>query len=446
MISLNSVSKAHSIGSYHLGNTNAILDKSINRLSSGLRINSSVDAPGELGVASRLNSKVVYSSVLKRNLSNVSTFLEAQQAHLLQLAEIYRERMAIDIKKQSPLATADELRIYNSQDQMLYDRILQLKDAKFDGARLFSPDHNLVTNNLDTELINGSAEPIDKYPLEYRNERVKQMELIFVVDTTGSMGTTINNLRNNISNFISSQVAVKADTWKAKIVDFRDLTVGERIVDNPFVSTVGELQTQVNTLSPGGGGDLPESLIDGIARGFNSAGWSYDPEVVKGIVAFTDASTKLPVPASGTSSEIADRIKNAGVTTKIYGVTSDVNTVNFSNAAGASLSPFAESSNMSNALSGFLDSLIQVESGLVDYDTITRYIAENTTKQKTVSNLIDSSETFGANVKAALGQIQDLDVAKESIIKARYEILQNAGTAILAQANQSVNATLTLLT
>jgi flagellin-like hook-associated protein FlgL len=354
--------------------------------------------------------------------------------------------MAIDIKKQSPLATADELRIYNSQDQMLYDRILQLKDAKFDGARLFSPDHNLVTNNLDTELINGSAEPIDKYPLEYRNERVKQMELIFVVDTTGSMGTTINNLRNNISNFISSQVAVKADTWKAKIVDFRDLTVGERIVDNPFVSTVGELQTQVNTLSPNGGGDLPESLIDGIARGFNSAGWSYDPEVVKGIVAFTDASTKLPVPASGTSSEIADRIKNAGVTTKIYGVTSDVNTVNFSNAAGASLSPFAESSNMSNALSGFLDSLIQVESGLVDYDTITRYIAENTTKQKTVSNLIDSSETFGANVKAALGQIQDLDVAKESIIKARYEILQNAGTAILAQANQSVNATLTLLT
>ena len=446
MISLNSVSKAHSIGSYHLGNTNAILDKSINRLSSGFRINSSVDAPGELGVASRLNSKVVHSSVLMRNLSNVSIFLEAQNAHLLQLAEIYRERMAIDIKKQSPLATANEIAIYNNQDLMLYDRILQLKDAKFDGARLFSPDHNLVTNNLDTELINGSAEPIDKYPLEFRNERVKQLELIFVVDTTGSMGTTINNLLNNISNFISSQVAIKSDSWKAKIVDYKDLAIGDPIVDNPFVSTVGELHTQVNALRARGGGDWAESLIDGIARGFDSAGWSYDPEVVKGIVAFTDAGTKLPVPASGTSSEIADRIKNAGVTTKIYGVTSDVNTVNFSNAAGASLSPFAESSNMSSALSGFLDSLIQVESGLVDYDTITRYIAENTTKQQTVSNLIDSAETFRANVKAALGQIQDLDVAKESIIKARYEILQHAGTAILSQANQSVNATLTLLT
>jgi flagellin len=201
MISLNSVSKAQSIGSYHLRNTNAILDKSINRLSSGFRINSSVDAPGELGVASRLNSKVVHSSVLKRNLSNVSIFLEAQNAHLLQLAEIYRERMAIDIKKQGPLATADEIAIYNNQDQMLYDRILQLRDAKFGGVRLFSPDHNLLTMDADTALINGASETISQFNLFTQNDP-RPLEMIFLADISGSMRGYINNVISNSINII----------------------------------------------------------------------------------------------------------------------------------------------------------------------------------------------------------------------------------------------------
>jgi flagellin-like hook-associated protein FlgL len=344
---------------------------------------------------------------------------------------------------------------------MLYDRILHLKDAKFDGARLFSPDHNLVTNNLDTDLINGSAEPIDKYPLEYRNERIKKLELIFVVDTTMSMGPTIDGLRNNISSFINT-VEEKTDSWEAKVVNFTDVEFYGAPVARPFVNNLAALQSQLSSLSLQNGIDYPESLIDGIGAAFASTDWSNNSDSVKGIIAFTDAASKLPISAYGTSSEIAEKVKNAGVKTEIYGYYNssalfnsfnqtpansfDPVTQGFVAASGASLNPYAASSNMASALGGFFENLIQVESGLVDYDTITRYIAENTTKQQTVSNLIDSAETFGANVKAALGQIQDLDVAKESIIKARYEILQDAGTAILAQANQSVNATLTLLT
>ena len=52
----------------------------------------------------------------------------------------------------------------------------------------------------------------------------------------------------------------------------------------------------------------------------------------------------------------------------------------------------------------------------------------------------------GHNLRSAVGQIQDLDMAKESVNMALYDILQDAGTAILAQANLYVNATLTLLT
>ncbi len=50
------------------------------------------------------------------------------------------------------------------------------------------------------------------------------------------------------------------------------------------------------------------------------------------------------------------------------------------------------------------------------------------------------------NLEAANGRIVDVDVASESANLARLNILQQAGTAMLAQANQSSQSILALLT
>ena len=101
MVSSNSFNASYLHGSYNLDRSNANLKKSVTRLSSGYRINSSIDAPGELGVAGRLNSKVIHSSVLKRNLMNVSAFLEVQNSHLQKLAEIFNVSKA-DLLEDKP--------------------------------------------------------------------------------------------------------------------------------------------------------------------------------------------------------------------------------------------------------------------------------------------------------------------------------------------------------
>jgi flagellin len=49
------------------------------------------------------------------------------------------------------------------------------------------------------------------------------------------------------------------------------------------------------------------------------------------------------------------------------------------------------------------------------------------------------------NLEAANGRIVDLDIAAESANLARLNILQQAGTAMLAQANQSTQSLLRLL-
>ncbi|MFT5782522.1 MAG: flagellin [Pseudomonas sp.] len=61
--------------------------------------------------------------------------------------------------------------------------------------------------------------------------------------------------------------------------------------------------------------------------------------------------------------------------------------------------------------------------------------------ENTISNLQNISE----NVSAARGRIQDTDFAAETANLSKNQILQQAGTAILAQANQLPQAVLSLL-
>ena len=61
--------------------------------------------------------------------------------------------------------------------------------------------------------------------------------------------------------------------------------------------------------------------------------------------------------------------------------------------------------------------------------------------QTTISNLAVARE----NVVAAEGRIRDLDVAEEAANLTRLSILQQVGSSVAAQANQSSRIALTLL-
>ena len=61
--------------------------------------------------------------------------------------------------------------------------------------------------------------------------------------------------------------------------------------------------------------------------------------------------------------------------------------------------------------------------------------------QVTMSNL----DTYGTNLSAANSRIVDVDVAQETAEMTKHSILVQAGTAMLAQANQSPQMALKLL-
>ncbi len=79
---------------------------------------------------------------------------------------------------------------------------------------------------------------------------------------------------------------------------------------------------------------------------------------------------------------------------------------------------------------------------------ITQLAADRATIGASITRLSYTSEQLGVlkdNLTAANSRIKDVDVAEESTKYARYNILVQAGTAMLAQANALPNSTLRLL-
>jgi flagellin len=65
--------------------------------------------------------------------------------------------------------------------------------------------------------------------------------------------------------------------------------------------------------------------------------------------------------------------------------------------------------------------------------------------QNRFTSVIANLSTSIENLSAARSRIQDADFAKESAQLSRNQILQQAGTAMLAQANQATQNVLQLL-
>jgi flagellin len=71
--------------------------------------------------------------------------------------------------------------------------------------------------------------------------------------------------------------------------------------------------------------------------------------------------------------------------------------------------------------------------------------ANNGAEQTRLTFAADMLSVNKINLEAANSRIIDVDVAEESAQLARFNILQQAGTAMLAQANQSTQSILRLI-
>lgn len=164
------------------------------------------------------------------------------------------------------------------------------------------------------------------------------VDLVFLIDATGSMGPLIDALRDGIRQFIDRLTAEGGQgavtNWRAKVVGYRDLTVDPSswFVDHPFSRDAAELRQQLGATVPASGGDHPESTFDAIytvaKMGASTPGtedparWRDGAEAARVILCFTDAvshpTLSVPDAVGGTVEDVKNALLSNRVRLVLY--------------------------------------------------------------------------------------------------------------------------------
>jgi Mg-chelatase subunit ChlD len=120
-----------------------------------------------------------------------------------------------------------------------------------------------------------------------RDSAKARADLVFVIDTTGSMNDKIDGLIESCESFVD-KLARKRIDWVAAVVGFGDLTVeGDRIVATPFSSSADRVKALLRGLPRySGGGNEGESSLEAVQAALNQPG--YRPDAIKVVVLITD--------------------------------------------------------------------------------------------------------------------------------------------------------------
>jgi flagellin len=99
----------------------------------------------------------------------------------------------------------------------------------------------------------------------------------------------------------------------------------------------------------------------------------------------------------------------------------------------------------SSTIGSFTGAQAAVTTVAAAIETLAQTRAQNGAEQSRLGYALDMLKINKGNLEAANSRIIDVDVAAESTQLARFNILQQAGTAMLAQANQATQSILRLI-
>jgi flagellin len=137
MISINTNSAA-SAAAYNLGNINTSLQKSLQRLSSGSRINSSNDDAGGLAVSMKLSAAIRRTEATQSNVNNSMAFLETQDGVLKSADKLVSRMSELAQLANDVTKSTSDLALYQTEVDTLKSQLSSMMNETFNGISLFS--------------------------------------------------------------------------------------------------------------------------------------------------------------------------------------------------------------------------------------------------------------------------------------------------------------------
>ncbi|HON89539.1 MAG TPA: VWA domain-containing protein [Spirochaetales bacterium] len=141
------------------------------------------------------------------------------------------------------------------------------------------------------------------------------LDIVFVMDTTGSMGEEIERLRATIQIINDNIITLKPrPAVRFGMVLYRDKTDEYVTKVVPLTDNLDQFEKELATVKAGGGGDRPEDLESALDDTLNKLNWNTDGIRLAFII--TDAEAHLDYGKTYTYIDAARDAKNRGI--KLY--------------------------------------------------------------------------------------------------------------------------------
>jgi len=360
----------------NLNKSQSTLGSAIERLSSGLRINSAKDDAAGQAIANRFTANVNGLTQAARNANDGISIAQTTEGALNEVNNNLQRIRQLSVQATNGTNSQTDLDSIQAEISQRLGEITRVSEqTQFNGVKVLAKDNTLTiqVGANDNETITINLEKIDAKSLGLEK-----------LSLNGPQGTVAAAAASDVAAFLSNPKATSLAASSVSVTGATDLGSTAPTSANVMKDSKGNLFLEVTATA-------------GATRAGVTTG-------EKTYVALK--SSDITVAANGTATVAAGK--------------------------DASASSFAATT---NPLAGIDKALSQVDSLRSDLGAIQNRF------ESTVANLNNTIN----NLSAARSRIEDADYATEVSNMTKAQILQQAGTSVLAQANQVPQTVLSLL-
>jgi flagellin len=362
------------------------MSSAMEQLSTGKRINGAKDDAAGLAIASKMTSQIRGLDQAVRNVNDAISMIQTAEGATVEITNMLQRMRELAVQSSSGTNTADDRANI---------------EAEFNALRTGIDNVANTTQWNKDNILEGSKSGVNA--------------VVFQIGANDSQTMTVDLQDLNLNGYAAGTIGTSVVTTSTgDIQSMTSMKISDVTVNSTALLTATDVATLVSALNADSGFAQRYLAVVGDAAGGNTATALWIKEK-----AGFETATGPVITTQGTTNATTIGTPVTGVASKL-GLGSDIS---------------ALTSTTSNVITTLDNALRAISTHRGNYGAAINRL------EYTADNLANVSQ----NTQASRSRIEDADYAKATTELARTQIIQQAGTAMLAQANQQSQGVLALL-
>jgi flagellin len=362
------------------------MSTSMERLSTGVRINSAKDDAAGLAIASKMTAQIKGLNQAVRNANDAVSLIQTAEGALVETTSMLQRMRELAVQSASDSNVTADRTALNQEFSSLRDEINRIgANTQWNGTNILNKSFSSSTGTFKFQVGANAAQTIDISIGNYTSAQTTQGTTAVATTTTANSGPGAAAV---------AQVSTVTIAGAPALGDIISVTAGDKSFTHTVTAGAAAIQTETEIAAAINTG---LGTISGVTV-----------TLAAGVMTFTASTAGVGFDISTGQAGLLGGIRSTSITSQAN-----------SNTAIAALDVALATVNTGRSEMGAVMNRLQYAS--------------------------DNLANISANATESRGRILDTDYAAETTELARTQIISQAGTAMLAQANQMKQTVLSLL-